>query len=126
VPFAALPGLHAVQVRLLTSGRDLLSDPTRGAPRGTALVLSDPAYAGWPRLPATAKEGRQVAAILGADLREGRASSVSALQGRKGPRVIHVASYGFYENGPATTDPMLASSIVLAGADRQRLPNSSS
>jgi CHAT domain-containing protein/tetratricopeptide (TPR) repeat protein len=126
VPLAALPGLPDVQVRLLTSGRDLLRDPTPGAQRGHALVLSDPAYAGWPRLPATAREGRQVAVMLGADLREGRAASVTELQGRKGPRVIHVASYGLYENSPATADPMLASSIVLAGADRQRLPNRSS
>ncbi len=125
VPFAVLPGVPAGSLHLISSGRDLLAHAAPVVRPGPPLVLADPAVAGWPRLPATAREGRRVAELLGGSLREGAAASVAALQRARGPRVLHVASHGVVEAGPASGDPMLTSALVLAGADRHRAPDPS-
>jgi CHAT domain-containing protein len=134
VPFEALRVFAAagkqpaqpVQLRLLTSGRDLLKGQPRTGTGGQSLVLANPETAGWPLLPATAKEGRQVARDLGVTPLEGKQASVDALQQARGPKVLHVASYGYFAKVGASGDPLLASAIVLAGADRRALPNQQS
>jgi CHAT domain-containing protein/tetratricopeptide (TPR) repeat protein len=131
VPFEALRVFAAagqqpaqrVQLRLLTSGRDLLQGPSNTGNGGQSLVLADPETVDWPLLPATGKEGRQVARDLGATLHEGKQASVYALQQARGPKVLHVASYGYFDEIGASGDPLLGSAIVLAGADRRALPN---
>ena len=40
-----------------------------------------------------------------------------------GPKVLHVASHGFFEETAPSGDPLLASGVVLAGADRNSLPS---
>ncbi|MCP9850979.1 CHAT domain-containing tetratricopeptide repeat protein [Cyanobium sp. Morenito 9A2] len=131
LPFAALPAPgqpnqrlpQAVQLRLLTSGRDLLEPPGPAAKGGSAraLVLANPDFGGvspWSALPYTAGEGRQVAAQLGAELLEGKAASTAALQDARGPRLLHIASHGFFRNPSSRGgDPLLESGIVLAGAN---------
>jgi tetratricopeptide (TPR) repeat protein/CHAT domain-containing protein len=164
IPFAALPTppqlgkgqgqrwlAEAVRLRLLTSGRDLLQRPSTAASQSDrALVIANPDFGApgtpWAPLPATAKEGRQIAAQLKAALLEGTQATAPALQQVRGPRVLHVASHGFF-SGPQSPnrspspsgllgtrsaafagppahkgDPLLNSGIVLAGANRHAQP----
>ncbi|MFQ6539112.1 CHAT domain-containing protein [Aphanothece stagnina] len=178
VPFAALaspsqPGevlARSVQLRLITTGRDLVRFQ-QPAPAGKApVVIANPNFdrgkaapstliasthpqqrsgelsgKRWQALPATAQEGEQIAALLGTNPIGGDAATVSLLQRRQGPRVLHIASHGFFEKDqeiqpedPRTAqfasggqvtrfqgeDPLLRSGIVLAGANNPGLdPN---
>ncbi len=110
-----------VQLRILTSGRDLLTLGSPGPGAKRALVLAAPDFGGpgqWQPLPATAAEGRWIAERLGADLYLGSAATTGALQQARSPRVLHIASHGFFTTGSG--DPLLNSGIVLAGANRRR------
>ncbi|MEA5441591.1 CHAT domain-containing tetratricopeptide repeat protein [Cyanobium gracile] len=150
IPFTALPapsqdpsGAEAdsaptlgqrVQLRIVTSGRDLLSQRSPGPGGQRALVLAAPDFGGpggaWQPLPATAAEGRWIAERLGASLYQGAAATTGVLQQARGPRVLHIASHGFFSDpnaqlpqaSPASSsDPLLNSGIVLAGANRSWL-----
>ena len=137
IPFTALPaptgGLNGatsesaptlgqqVQLRLLTSGRDLLSLRSPGPGGQRALVLAAPDFGGpgpWQPLPATAAEGSWIAERLGAALYQGAAATTAVLQEARGPRVLHIASHGFFTTGSG--DPLLNSGIVLTGANQRR------
>ncbi|MCP9835270.1 MULTISPECIES: CHAT domain-containing tetratricopeptide repeat protein [unclassified Cyanobium] len=137
IPFTALPapadslsGVEAdssatlgqrVQLRILTSGRDLLSLHSPGPGGQRSLVLADPDFGGpgaWQPLPATAAEGSWIAERLGAALYQGSAATTGVVQQARGPRVLHIASHGFFTTGSG--DPLLNSGIVLAGANRSR------
>jgi CHAT domain-containing protein/tetratricopeptide (TPR) repeat protein len=182
VPFAALPApqqlgtplAQAVQLRLLTTGLELvrLQQP---APLGSeALVMANPNYDRpsskqppaarpdavatvvqrrsaelgsnqWNPLPASELEGQKVANLLGTGLTSGAAATTTALQRQKGPRVLHIATHGFFvadketkptealraiqEGSPLLRslrqeDPQLRSGLVLAGANQPDLdPN---
>ncbi len=154
VPFAALLApeksgsllAQAVKLRLLTTGRDLLpQSQTKQAKGDQILVIANPDFGSrgtpWKPLPATAREGRQIASQLRGTLLEGAQATVNALQQARRLKVLHVASHGFFSNpqtspqstaitqrsgsmsaafsGPpaATGDPLLNSGIVLAGAN---------
>lgn len=154
VPFPALLGpektgsllAQTVQLRLLTSGRDLLPQiGTNQTKADQILVIANPDFGApgtpWKPLPATAKEGRQIAFQLRGTLLEGAQATAKTLQQVRGLKVLHVASHGFFSNPqtspqtttitqgsgprsaaisgpPATTgDPLLNSGIVLAGAN---------
>ncbi len=137
IPFTALPapgevpggsGADAavtlgqrVQLRILTSGRDLLRLRSPGPGGQRSLVLAAPDFGGpgqWQPLPATAAEGSWIAGHLGAALYQGSAATTAVLQEARGPRVLHIASHGFFTTGSG--DPLLNSGIVLAGANRSR------
>ncbi len=137
IPFTALPAPtegpsgaesesaptlgQQVQLRILTSGRDLLRLHSPGAGGQRALVLAAPDFGGpgpWQPLPATAAEGSWIAERLGAALYQGAAATTAVLQQARGPRVLHIASHGFFTTGSG--DPLLNSGIVLAGANRRR------
>jgi CHAT domain-containing protein/tetratricopeptide (TPR) repeat protein len=167
IPFAALPSprdpqlrlTDSVAVRLISSGRTLLpqTSSTTNAPT-RPLVLSDPDYGpappntdGWPPLPATAEEGRKISQLLQADLYEQAAATTAVLTRAKDPRLVHVASHGYYAGAPelptqaaspsaaagatggmrsaiaglpaSREDAMLNSGIVLAGANRSLRPD---
>ena len=178
VPFAALPApqqpssplAKVVELRLLSTGRDLLrlQHPTPTGSR--ALVMANPRYdrngakaapipsananqprsaeldsRQWTPLPASEREGQRVASLLGTELINGAAATTNALQRQHGPRVLHVASHGFFvadqeskpteamrsiqEDSPMLRslrqeDPQLRSGLVLAGANQPDLdPN---
>jgi CHAT domain-containing protein/tetratricopeptide (TPR) repeat protein len=178
VPFAALPApqqptsplAKVVELRLLTTGRDLLrlQQPTPTGSR--ALVMANPNYdrpdakaapiprvnanqrrsavlgsSQWTPLPASEREGQQVARLLGTRLINGTGATTKALQRQHGPRVLHVATHGFFvadqeskpteamrsiqEDSPLLVslrqeDPQLRSGLVLAGANQPDLdPN---
>ena len=175
VPFAALPApqapgqslAEAVQLRLLTTGRDLLRLQQAAKPGRSPLVMANPAFdrrgqsgpriaasstgdhpqsrsadlgpKTWAPLPASEQEGQQVAALLGTTAITGQQATTTALQQSRGPRVLHVATHGFFaadqERPPSDPlrllqdtnpllrgfqgeDPQLRSGLVLAGANQ--------
>jgi CHAT domain-containing protein len=156
IPFAALPSptspdqrlVETIQLRLITSGRDLVPLPQASAPPPSQqpVVLADPDFGGdrpWQRLPASAAEGQQI----GARLYQRQQATTAALQRSISPKLLHVASHGFFSSpeapkaaapppprgsrsafaGPpgSREDAMLNSGIVLAGANRSATPSGS-
>lgn len=151
----------------LTSGRELLSFARRARkPRSSAVVFADPAFGGagadtgidaasdrapsidslsrvrFSRLPGTVAEGRAVSQLLNAQLVQGAAATADAVAAVHGPRVLHLATHGFFltdgnvperagrglvlDAPPARnlsdTDALLRSGLVLAGANVPRRP----
>ena len=179
VPFAALPapqqpGLplaQAVQLRLLTTGRELVRLQQPPPAGNAALVMANPNYnrpgakptptaravsvargpqrrsaelgsSQWTPLPASEREGQQVASLLGTRLISDAAATTTALQRQPGPRVLHIATHGFFVADQESTpteplrviqegspllrslrqeDPQLRSGLVLAGANQPGL-----
>lgn len=160
--------VDAVSLRLVSSGRDLLDHPftsERTAPAGSVLVVADPAFDldpgasspedpdssapqlrsrdmqifhSWEPLPGTAKEGREVAELLDAQLLTGSEATTLAIQKAHRPRILHIATHGFFLPDQAEQlqvqpwlsldrpdlvasfsgeDPMLRSGLVFAGAN---------
>ncbi len=178
VPFAALPSplnpsqtlANDVELRLLTTGRDLLRFQQPASKGNDPLVLANPAFdlrpgqggsgaavalaintglgqrrsssadgIRWAALPATTAEGTRIAAILGTKPVTGSEATVKRLRGTVSPRVLHIATHGFFAPGQASKlderlgglvesspmlagfkgeDPMLRSGLVLAGANQ--------
>jgi len=152
-------------IRYLTTGRELLK-PASGPARTASLVVADPAYDAAPSfavrarapavpaspsrqrsaatgrfdaLPGAQEEGWAVAERLGdAAVLSGSAASVGALLELKGPRILHLATHGFFlgdekpvaqghgigawgsaiPTGPV--NPLLRSGLALAGANLGR------
>ena len=133
VPFAALPSPQqpstplgqAVQLRLLTTGRELLRLQQPTASSGQALVIANPSYdrlsAGltapspvgtplnkgqrrsaevgskkWEPLSGSEREGLQVAQLLNSQLISGTTATTTSLKRQQGPRVLHIATHGFF------------------------------
>lgn len=94
----------------------------------------------WPPLPGTSKEGKDLAELLGADLRAGAAATTTAVQQAQRPLVLHIATHGFFlpdqdeaQDRAASAwfhsqghdllanfrgeDPLLRSGLVFAGAN---------
>lgn len=152
VPFAALvtgEGRFLIEERpmiYLTSGRDLLYLNDRALGRGVS-VVADPSFdhgAGarrnsrgrrshalaqttWERLPGTASEAKAVKGLFpSARLLMGKAATESAVQRLRNPRVLHVATHGFFlpgadpaqgSGGDATGHALLRSGLVFTGSN---------
>ena len=137
VPFAALPVLSGAVAWLppgaglqtISSGRDLLpTGPAAAAAKANGpLVLAAPSFRNWPPLPGTAQEGEGVAAELGTRPLLGASATVAALERSRSPRLIHIASHAHFDedalDGEGKGDPLLASFLVLAGADGTLWPS---
>jgi len=187
IPFAALPAPggkallgDALQLRLLTTGRELLdlAQPHSQA-KSPVLVLANPNFdqlasnapvtavrpvdpvesplgiggqqrsadlgsLRWSALPGTVKEGQAIAALTGATLLSGSQASATAIEKQAAPRILHIASHGYFlANQPTSPldkrslsnsglppmgslpaanlqgeSPLLRSGIVLAGANQ--------
>jgi CHAT domain-containing protein/Tfp pilus assembly protein PilF len=168
VPFAALVdgfGRYLIEGRTisyLTSGRDLLRSGAQSSPRSAPLVIADPEFGGsdasgsaaaaetdraadlkrawFRRLPGTGGEAAAIAELLPeAQVLTGRAATESAVKAVRGPRILHVATHGFFLDGrdratleegrflvqEATVsgaaapveNPLLRSGLALAGAN---------
>jgi CHAT domain-containing protein/tetratricopeptide (TPR) repeat protein len=155
IPFAALQDeqqrylLERHTVTLLTSGRDLLRLQVLRDGRGPAVVVAAPAFGeptvvasaagaapARPRvdtsrtffgpLPGANDEVRALRALLpAATFLTGPQATESALRRLSGPRILHVATHGFFRerdaagaDATAIDDPLLRSGLALAGANR--------
>jgi len=94
----------------------------------------------WQPLPATAKEGEAVAALIGARLLEQQQASVAAVTEKSAPKMLHLATHAYFlpDQAPSQNSagmqmpgtrgmrvaalqkesPLLRSGIVLAGANQ--------
>ena len=176
VPFAALPSpqdpnkplAEGVQLRLVTTGRDLLrlQQPAKTAqgnvvmanpnfdrrepsnitvasatksdnkPQSRSAELDDRP---WTLLPATEREGQQIGQLLATRPITGNDATTTRLQQLTSPRVLHIATHGFFKTDVETKpsdplsalrdqsgmlrssrgeDPLLRSGLVLAGANQ--------
>jgi CHAT domain-containing protein/Tfp pilus assembly protein PilF len=136
VPFEALRtagGRYVLEdhlVTYLTTGRDLLRvSAARPAP-GASAIFADPAFGPSPpqaavsfaRLAGTAGEAQRILmALPDAKVRSGAGASEKALKNLRAPRVLHIATHGFFQPGNArqapVENPLLRSGLVLAGAN---------
>ncbi|MFM7640024.1 MAG: CHAT domain-containing protein [Cyanobium sp.] len=85
-------------------------------------MLADPQTTGWDPLVRAASEGQSVASALGTTPHLGKTATVALLERTRGPRIVHVASHGYFDS-QASGDPLLASGLALAGANKARLPS---
>jgi tetratricopeptide (TPR) repeat protein len=128
-PAAKAYAADRADVHRLASTRGLLPAP---APEGTApqagppLLLGRPAYGpGWRDLPGTGDEVDTVVALMrakpgfrGAVALAGARAGERAVRAAASPRVLHLATHGYYDTGRvARPDPLLRSGLVLAAGD---------
>jgi CHAT domain-containing protein len=139
----------------LTSGRDLLRLPSGNVnPGGRPMIVANPDFGelasnratgenGRARrsiattselgsvyffpLPGTAREAHAIATLFpDAAVLTGRDATESALKQTSAPAILHVATHGFFFDGPSGTlelparieNPLLRSGVALAGANR--------
>ncbi len=168
LPFAALVderGRYLIEryaFGYLTSGRDLLRPPSTEPPRDAPLIVANPAFGAatlagtasqrgfglaevqFRPLPGTASEARALHRLLpeARVLTEERATE-SALKAAHGPRLLHIATHGFFLRDatlpapppaesrglgllandaapPSLENALLRSGLVLAGANLRR------
>jgi CHAT domain-containing protein len=121
VPFGALVDtaghflIERFEIDMLASGRDLLRLSDAPASPQPPVIVANPDFnagAGpaasfvFPALPATAQEASAIQGILpGAQLVTGAAATEGALRQLKGPRVLHIATHGFFLNTAAPPPP---------------------
>jgi CHAT domain-containing protein/tetratricopeptide (TPR) repeat protein len=169
VPFNALPEPEgsgkflneSYRLRVLSSGKDLLRlGKASTAGHGRSVVMANPDYGAlsgaeriaprvdrdlgssnwkWLPLKSTAQEGRIIADLLGAQLLDEKSASVQNLFKVRSPRVLHIATHGYFMGdieakevgsaGPAVSkflpestsskgpSPLERSGLVLAGAN---------
>ena len=139
----------------VTSGRDLLRMQETRASRSAPMIVANPLFGEpghavtatsrqaistgttksntWATtyfapLGATAEEGRAIKALLpDARLITGRLATKSALTRVDAPRILHIASHGFFLQATpdlvAAENPLLRSGLALAGANAARGPH---
>jgi CHAT domain-containing protein len=143
--------VESYTITYVTSGRDILSLTSPPAGTTPPLVMGDPRYDGpgarlaaareaaarsgsphesepndlrWERLPGTAGEARVVAELLpGARLRVDSAATEAELKSVSSPRILHLATHGFFLPSAAETADagpeiaLLQAGIALSGAN---------
>jgi CHAT domain-containing protein/tetratricopeptide (TPR) repeat protein len=156
VPFEALAderGHYLVEryaVSYLTSGRDLLRMQVARAHQGPPTIVADPLFGNLEKyrrsraadeastmsfvpLGSTAAEARAIKRLFPeASLLMKRQATKAALQQLQAPRLLHIASHGFFLDDTAApdgtraangnvkmTNPLVRSGIALAGANRR-------
>ncbi len=142
IPFEALVDaagqylVESYEISYLTSGRDLLRLQTDYASVSPALLVAGPYLSRvasasnglrnvredtYPPLPGTGAEARAIAAKLSeADLRQGEDATEAAIKQANRPRILHVATHGFFEPVDESAEEsrvnaLLRSGLVLSG-----------
>ena len=116
VPFHALVQedgkflIESFEVSLLNSGRDLLSMKALGGRRGALALFGNPDYGqvsvgasrlSFTPLPGTEREVSALAELIPvAKLYAGKQASETALKALHQPRLLHIATHGFFLNSP--------------------------
>ena len=114
----------------LTSGRDLLRMQAPRAVPGRPVIVADPSF-GEPVSPgvryfaplsASATEGRFIKELFpNATLLMGSQANKATVVQLKAPRILHIASHGFFLNAgdptAAAQNPLLRSGLALAGGN---------
>ncbi|MFM7675263.1 MAG: tetratricopeptide repeat protein, partial [Synechococcus sp.] len=153
LPFAALPmpgapGVpvkllsEAFQLRLLTSGRDLVRLQQPGRSGGPALLVANPEFgagsstsgtgtsgtgtnsraaaeAPWKPLPGTALEATQLAPLLQVPRPlTGREATTANVLASRNPRILHIASHGFFWSEQEARDQARSCGADISGAQR--------
>jgi CHAT domain-containing protein len=152
LPFEVLPDaqgrflLEQYQISYLSCGRDVLRfGAARSGQPTEPLVVADFKKSDYhfPRLPGTREEGERVGALLGVRPWLESAALEARLKERRSPRVLHLATHGFFLtdqegnpnkesralemlggeagsfgrlSGPLPENPLLRSGLALAGA----------
>jgi CHAT domain-containing protein len=159
VPFAALPApgtsqvlAETVQLRLLTTGRDLLDlQQPSATSKAAPLVVAHPRFdapgrpAGgpirgdetgqqrsadlknpsWSPLPATAREGQAIASLTKGRLLLQEQATAAAVQQQPGPKILHIASHAFFlADQPQKPEPLAPVSLTRSAASPFGLPAS--
>jgi CHAT domain-containing protein/tetratricopeptide (TPR) repeat protein len=134
--------LESYTINYLASGRDLLYLGRAEPARGPALIIADPAFdekaasspptggaqtrsrdfrsTKYDRLPGTATEAATLKKVLpDADVLTGTSATETAAKKVAGPRILHIATHGFFlQDLPGESeDPMLRSGLVFAGVN---------
>ena len=130
VPFAALPSpadpgrylSEAFQLRILTTGRDLvrLQQPIKnagGQTAGSNVLLADPDYGpitgasstptlpSWLPLPYTRAEAEQIKGLLNVpEPFLGREATAARVLRSRGPRMLHIATHGYFQPEAVNTE----------------------
>jgi CHAT domain-containing protein len=140
------PLIERHQLVYVTSGRDLLRSPLPARPAALdLLLLADPAFDAAPvareeigarvraygvqagvfgPLPGTALEAKELPALVPGEpalkrVATGADASVETLLGANGPRVLHIATHGFFLQGDTRlANPLMRSGLAFAGANR--------
>jgi MYXO-CTERM domain-containing protein len=69
-------------------------------------------------LPGTEKEGRAIgAALAGAEMRMGGQATEAAVKAARAPRILHIATHGFFLPDPSDENPLLRAGLALQGAN---------
>jgi CHAT domain-containing protein len=149
VPFEALRdeqdryGVERYAISYVSSGRDLLRLQVHPASRTASVIVADPAFGGPPapintearrsvtsvddlhdayfaRLAGTGQEAERIKALFpDATVLSREQATKSALAALDAPRVLHIATHGFFLRDPAhkIPNPLLRSGLALAGAN---------
>ena len=135
-------------IQYLSVSRDILRDNPTSAHTAAPLVLADPDFdltegAATPplpqypfaALPGARREGTSIAALLGVPLITREHATKTALQNRISPRILHLATHGFFLRAPEPSalsphpnfvgkrmeilraHPLLRSGLALAGCN---------
>jgi CHAT domain-containing protein len=145
VPFAALHDgkqylVSQYTFTYLTSGRDLLRFGVRSNAKSSGpIIFADPDFSGaknsttaptrrsramqgltWKRLPGTAQEAEALEkSLTGVTIYRDKQATESTLKSLHAPRILHLATHGFFlSDADATVEnPLLRSGLVFAGAN---------
>ena len=167
VPFGSLADasgqylVESLDISYLTTGRDLLRLRERAAESGRSLIVANPAFgssetalspaseravdlsrARFTPLAGTDAEAKALALLMpDAEVRTGTAATEGSLRSARAPRVLHLATHGFFLGGAAATPadqtralvhdaippggmsaagPLLRSGLAFAGANTRR------
>ena len=145
IPFEALVDesnnylVENYQFRYLTSGRDLTRRHTTPSSKNRSVLIGDPTYATtgtsvaetraldfenriFPILPGTQVEVELISSMLeNAEVYTGTEATESIVKDLNSPRILHIATHGFFELDSRESynpfyNPLVQSGLVLAGA----------